>query len=491
MLLPTVLAFVMAFGAVNWVYFKILKIALEKNLVDNPDARKLQKRPVPVMGGIAVFFGVLAGVLAGAAWLSCSGPSSPTRLLPVMCALSVMLYMGAMDDILGLTPRSRIVAEVLSLLGVVYASGMAIDHFHGLWGVEGFSWWTAVPLTVFAGVGIINAVNMIDGVNGLSSGLCMACCGFFGVAFARAGDTEDAVLAFASMGALAPFFIHNVFGLRSRMFIGDAGTMAMGMLLTWFVIRFLNGAGFPQDGGLGRCQPVAMVLAILSVPVADTLRVMGLRMFHGYSPFRPDRTHLHHVFVQVGVSHFITAMSEIAIGLAVVGIWALSVRLGVGGDGQMYVVIGASACLVWGTYVSLRYHARRHTEFLHRLTVFSVRTHLGRTGWWKRLTDWLDAPGVYPQDWLDAGGLAEQLHRRFGHSGPEYVRELREETRRRMTEFMRGRAEVMVRDLLSNSGADRGVLVEVLLEEIAEGRIVVRKTSKRGLPSIVSMKNEE
>ena len=490
MLLPTVLAFLMAFCAVSWVYFKILKIALDKNLVDNPDARKLQTRPVPVMGGIAVFFGVLAGVLAGAAWHALTLPPAATRLLPVVCALSVMLYMGAMDDVLGLTPRSRLVVEVLTLSGLVAASGMCVDDLHGLWGVGTLPWWTAVPLTVFAGVGVINAVNMIDGVNGLSSGLCMACCCFFGLAFVRTGDQPNAVLAFATTGALAPFFIHNVFGLRSRMFIGDSGTMVMGMLLAWFVICLLDGDGPASAGRLGVGHPVAMALAVLSVPVADTLRVMGMRMARGVSPFHPDKTHLHHVFVEVGVSHFITAMSEIAIGLMVVGAWAVSVRWGLDAEGQLYVVVGASACLVWGTYGLLRYHARRHTEFLHRLTALSVKTHLGRKDWWRRLTEWLDTSDLYPAGELGREEWREQLARRFRHSGPEYVHALREESLRRMRGFLKGRAEVLVSDLTENSGADRGLVAELLVEEIAGGRVVVRKASPEGLPAIVSWVDE-
>ena len=169
MFFAAALGAVVAFVAVKWAYFKVLRIALDKNLVDNPDARKLQKRPVPVMGGIAVYFGVLAGVLCGAVLHALTGAAVPTRLLPVMCAMSVMLYVGALDDILGLSPRSRMVIEVLTVLALVFASGRCIDSLHGLWGVEAFSWWIAVPLTVFAGVGIINAVNMIAGVNGLCS----------------------------------------------------------------------------------------------------------------------------------------------------------------------------------------------------------------------------------------------------------------------------------------------------------------------------------
>ena len=230
--LPIIIGSVTAYVAVRWIYFKIMKVAFEKRLVDNPEARKLQKRPVPVVGGLAVFFGVLVGVLAAVAYHNTFAPDEySTSLLPVLCAMSVMLYTGALDDNIGLTPKSRFVIEIAAILGLVFGSGMCIDTFRGLWGIEEFSWWVAVPLTVFAGVGIINSINMIDGVNGLSSGLCIMCCVLFGLAFIWAGDTGNAVLAFSMSAALLPFFFHNVLGSKSRMFIGDAGTMVMGLLM--------------------------------------------------------------------------------------------------------------------------------------------------------------------------------------------------------------------------------------------------------------------
>ena len=487
MLWPIVLATLTAFLAVSWVYFKILRIALDKNLVDNPDARKLQKRPIPVLGGIAVFFGVLGGVLSGAVAYALVGDPSSTRLLPVLCAMSVMLYVGAMDDILGLTPRSRLVIEVLTMVGLIYSTGACVDTFRGLWGVGVYSWWIAVPLTVFAGVGIINAVNMIDGVNGLSSGLCITCCGLFGAVFIKIGDTPNTVLAFATAAALLPFFIHNVFGLRSRMFIGDAGTMVMGVMLTWFVISVLGSHSpvsyFTKATGL---NAIALTLAILSVPVFDTLRVMTLRVMNGRSPFSPDKTHLHHVFVNVGVSHFITAMSEILIGIVVVLLWVLGVLLGASTEGQLYIVVASSMALVWGTYALLRYHAKHHTAFLHWLTAFSVRTHLGRTDWWKRITGWLDAPcsQELEEERQAEEALRERLSLRFQHVD---MNNHKERDRKRVLDYMKDRAEVLVTDLMAYSGAEPLRIYPILFEEIQSGYVLVLKESGMGSPEIVAL----
>lgn len=403
--------------AVRWVYFKILKLAKEKGLVDNPDARKLQKFPVPVVGGLAVFFGLLFGLLFGSVVyyvfnLDITGDSpvlATTRMTPVVLAMSIMLYVGCLDDIVGLTPRTRFIIEILVILGMVFSSDACIDSLHGLWGVDTFSWWVAVPLTVFAGVGVVNAVNMVDGVNGLSSGLCITCSALFGVIFLHIDDEMNAILAFTMTASLLPFFVHNVFGDKSRMFIGDAGTMVMGILMTWFVICITHDEGYVyavnEDVGI-----IAMVLSFLSVPVADTLRVMIMRMVHGKSPFSPDKTHLHHAFVALGISHSITALSIVVINLAVVATWYVCLKCGAPVECQLYAVILAAAVLVWGTYIFLEHESKSSSQKAQWLRGFSVKTHLGRKEWWQRLTYYLDAPEFDEQGRKD---LREKLERKF------------------------------------------------------------------------------
>ncbi|MBR5465957.1 MAG: undecaprenyl/decaprenyl-phosphate alpha-N-acetylglucosaminyl 1-phosphate transferase [Bacteroidaceae bacterium] len=399
--------------AVRWVYFKVLKLAKEKNLVDNPDARKLQKKPVPVVGGIAVFFGFVMGVLVGYTMLSVFGfndvPFISLRILVVILSMSVMLYSGALDDIVGLSPCSRFVIEIFTILAIVYTTGISINSLHGLWGIEQFSSWVSVPLTVFAGVGIINAINMIDGVNGLSSGLCISCCLLFGCLFVELGDVFNAILAFTMTASLLLFFVFNVFGDNSRMFIGDAGTMVMGMLMTWFVICVMSEESLATAYNDNICV-VAMVVAFLSVPIADTLRVMTVRMLKGKSPFSPDKTHLHHSFIAMGVSHSITSLSIILINITVVGFWRLSVFLGAPLHCQLYLVIIVAAILVWGTYVFLKheqYSTSRKAQWLRHL---SIKTHFGKTEWWQRLAFFLDAPEFNVSQRRD---LKEKLERKF------------------------------------------------------------------------------
>lgn len=485
MILAVILGAICALLAVHWIYFKILKIALVKGLVDNPDARKLQKRPVPTTGGLAVYFGLLAGMFVSAVYSHLFGPEDlRICLFPVFTAMSIMLYVGAMDDILGLSPASRFVIEIGTILCLVFSSGMCIDTFRGMWGIWELSWWVAVPLTVIAGVGIINAVNMIDGVNGLSSGLCFTCCILFGLTFIKAQDAPNAILAFTMAGAIIPFYIHNVFGSKSRMFIGDAGTMVCGVLITWFVICLLSKENLtPYFVNIKRINMIAFTLSVLAVPIFDTLRVMTMRVYHHKSPFHPDKTHLHHAFVNVGISHFITSSVEVFLGLLITGIWALSVVLGCGMDAQLYIVIGSAIFFVWGTYAFLHHHAKHHTEFMHKISGYSVRTHLGRTSWWKAITDWLDSKFDYPEPDVQKANIDEHINR---------IEETnyKEIDRKAILEYMKGKAEVHVDDIMANSGAERLRVYSILLEEVQGGHVVVVKANQWGAPEIVSLKSE-
>lgn len=484
-LFPVIFGAIAALLSVHWIYFKILKIAFSKKLVDNPNARKLQKRSVPVVGGLAVFFGLIVGIMVAAAFHKALFPESQSiNLLPVVLSMSIMLYVGAMDDIMGLTPKSRFFVEIASIICLVFSSGMCVDTFRGMFSVNEFCWWIAVPLTVFAGVGIINAINMIDGVNGLSSGLCITYCILYGIVFIHAKDIPNTVLAFTMAAAMIPFYIHNVFGWKSRMFIGDAGTMVIGMMMSWFVICLLSrnnlNSNYTTSEGMNL---IAFALAVMAVPIFDTLRVMTMRIVKRQSPFSPDKTHLHHAFVNIGISHFITSTTEILISLIITGTWWMSVLLGMSLNMQLVIVVLSAMVFVWGTYALLRYHIKRHTEFLHLLSGFSVRTHLGRTEWWKNITKLLDAPVDYPIGDMTKEELDDHIQKINKTNYKETDRKL-------ILEYMKGKAEVHVDDIIANSGAEKLRVFTILFEEEQEGYVVTIKSSSFGAPEIVALKSE-
>ena len=340
---PAILAFI----GTQWAHPKILKIAIMKDLVDNPDVRKLQRSPVPVIGGIAVFFGIVIGLCSSQIMFN-----SPNVFM-LISAMLIMLYVGTIDDILDLTPTIRFVIEILIVMWLMYINRSSINCFWGLWGVDIISNWISVPLTIFATVGIINAINLIDGVNGFSSGYCFMASTIFAIIFYATGNTVMTILAASAAGAIVPFFLHNVFGYRTRMFIGDGGTLVFGTMMSMFVISILSSkspcAPYVTDGiGL-----VPFVLAVFAIPVFDTIRVMTMRIIHGKSPFSPDKTHLHHMFISLGFSHAGTTMMILLLNTIVIVAQLIAWRLDCPAEIQLYLVIGMGVIMSWGLYHSV------------------------------------------------------------------------------------------------------------------------------------------
>ena len=369
-----ILSFLVAILSAHWIHPRLVRIALDKNIVDNPNARKLQRRPTPVLGGIAVFFGSVIGLGCASITCDCS------ELFIVVVAMMIMLYTGTMDDILDLSPALRFLIEIGTVLLLIFVGGYTLNDFHGLWGLNQIPQGVAIPLTVFAAVGIINAINLIDGVDGLSSGYCILTSLLFGVMFWYVGDRTMCMLAVVAAGSPIPFFFHNVFGKSSKMFIGDGGTLVMGIVMSVFVIRILRHGSMSEVYDAVNIGLVPFTLAVLSVPVFDTLRVMTTRILKRKSPFHPDKTHLHHMFIRLGCSHAATTLAILILNFFVVLCWWISYMIGCSIDVQLYIVLVLSILITSGLYNFMEWHIRHKTQFVRLLHRIGYRTHLNRTG---------------------------------------------------------------------------------------------------------------
>ena len=371
-LLPALFAFL----GTLWIHPKVLKIALLKNIVDNPDARKLQRNPVPVMGGIAVFFGIAIGLCCSQAIFN----SASTFML--ISAMLVMLYTGTMDDIIDLSPTIRFIIEILVIVWLMYASNSSINCFWGLWGVSTIPQWISYPLTVFAAVGIINAINLIDGVNGLSSGFCFMSSVLFAIFFYTTGSKTMTTLAMSAAGAIVPFFLHNVFGKNTKMFIGDGGTLVIGTMMAMFVISILGknpGCIKLAASGAGL---IPFTLAVLSIPVFDTVRVMSTRILNKKSPFHPDKTHLHHMFIDLGFSHIGTTVSILSLNFLIVVAWFVSYKLGITIDMQLYIVVGLSLLFTFGLYGFAKRQLKNNSNGLRIFKKIAKAMQFEKKGIW-------------------------------------------------------------------------------------------------------------
>lgn len=377
-------AFLASLVVVIWSHPMVRKVAVKRNIVDNPGVRKLQKEPVPVMGGVAVFFGLVTGLCIMSLFMDTSS------LLPVFVAMSMMLCVGVMDDVSGLSPWLRFVIEILVVVMLIFTTNTSLDHLHALWGCYNLPGWVSIPLTIFAVVGMINALNLIDGVDGLSSGFCMIASAAFGVIFYECGNIVMMTLCAVVVASLLPFFFHNVFGKSSKMFIGDGGSLMMGVVMSSYVVSVISFRGsatqsMPEGIGL-----VAFTMAVMSVPVFDTLRVMIMRIVRGVSPFHPDKTHLHHLFIDLGFSHIGSTLSVLALNLLVMAAWYITYKLGGSIDLQFYVVIGGSLLVTVVFYKFMRVQMAHDTSVARFMRRTGERTHCEERTSWLRLQRVMD-----------------------------------------------------------------------------------------------------
>ena len=330
------------------VYPFVLRYALRHHVVDDPDARKLHRLPVPVMGGVAVYAGILVGCLA--MFFLVPRASISWSLM----ALTTMLILGVWDDIKNLSAILRLVIQFGIVGAYVGFTGHFIGNFYGLFGLHELSLWVGIPLSLVAGVGTINAINMIDGVDGYSSGYGIMASTCFAVLFIAVNQPVWSCLAVIVVSALIPFFMHNVFGVRSKMFIGDGGTMMLGFLMTIFLLGVFSLHRDPEleDQGVGLA---AFTLAVLCIPIFDTLRVMTARIARGHSPFRPDKSHLHHLFIDMGFSHFGAAISILSMNFVVILVWLLLWLCGASINTQTCVVVLMGVTVTFGFYRLMRW----------------------------------------------------------------------------------------------------------------------------------------
>ena len=385
-LLQIVIPAFVAFFCTSWIYPIVLRVAKTKNIVDNPDARKLQRRPVPILGGLTVVFGVLSGLMA----FNLLG--NTFEMFPVFSSIIIILVIGLIDDMISLSPKVRFVVEILLVLYMIGATGCQLNNFDGLWGLSVISNYVSIPLTVVACVGIINAINLIDGVDGYSSGYSIVCCTLFGAMFYALGEVCMASLAAVVAASLLPFFIHNVFGKYSKMFIGDAGTLSLGIVFSAFVTTMLS-ADYSAVERLSNMSLIPFALAVLSVPVFDTLRVMSARMWRGRSPFSPDKTHLHHLFIELGFSHIGTASSIIGMNMLVVASWYVACRCGLSVEEQLYIVLVLGFLVTFVFYPFVKSHLRRQTGLYRALNAVAKQTHIERRGFWLKMQRLADFAG--------------------------------------------------------------------------------------------------
>lgn len=321
-----ILALAIAFTITFLAIPVIIRVAAMKKIYDIPDERKIHQAPIPALGGLGIFAGFLFAVLLIANF-------QDSRTLQFYLAAAVVIfYMGLKDDIIIISPVKKFIGQVLAAFIVIYYGDLKIESMQGFLGIYTLPESFSLLFTYLTAIVVMNSFNLIDGVDGLAGSMGMLSTAVFGAYFVLTGHMPEAILAFSMAGAVLAFLIFNF--QPARIFMGDTGSLLIGLVNAVLVVKFINVAMDPTHAFTIPAAP-ALGFGILMIPLLDTLRVFSIRMVNRRSPFSPDRNHIHHLLLDLGCSHRAIAISLMALNAAIIALgflfkdWGNNLLMGV------------------------------------------------------------------------------------------------------------------------------------------------------------------
>ncbi len=250
---------------------------------------------IPSLGGIGIFGGFIFGFL-----VTINDHMEGVTYFTIV--LIMLFFMGLKDDLFALDPKKKLLAEILGAVILTSFTDIHFTNFHGFLGITTIPVWTSYLTTIFLVVVILNSVNLIDGIDGLAGSISIIASITLGVWFWLSGETGYAILASSLVGALIVFLFFNLSNGKNKIFMGDSGSLLIGFILAVMLIRFNE-----VNAGSGAFHDLdsspAIAIAILIVPLFDTLRVFTIRIIRGRNPFKGDNNHIHHIMLRAGYTH--------------------------------------------------------------------------------------------------------------------------------------------------------------------------------------------
>ncbi len=280
----------------------IIKISRRKNLMDEPGLRSSHLRKIPNLGGIAIFYsiGICTSIFAYEIF---------DLYKFLFASLIILLYVGIMDDIVVMRAYKKLIAQIVVSVFIVIGSDVRIRSLFGIFGVYEINYWISVIFSIITFIILINAFNLIDGIDGLAGGYSVVCSALFGISYYHLGSYNYPLVILSSViiGSVLAFLYYNLSNYRAaKIFMGDTGSMLLGFLLAFTCICFIDIFIDKERLDIPRYHlksaPVIAV-AILILPIVDTLNVIVIRLFNRKSPFEADKNHIHHKLLKLNLTH--------------------------------------------------------------------------------------------------------------------------------------------------------------------------------------------
>lgn len=290
-----ILAFITSFALTYLAIPSIIHLAIKKNLMDEPGERRSHKVSTPSLGGIGIFAGTLFSIIM---WTPFEYFG---ELQYILCAFIIIFLIGAKDDIDPMSPSKKFLGELFAAGILVFRANVRLTSLYGFFGIYEIPEFASIVLSIFTIIVIINAFNLIDGINGLSGSLGLLITFVLGIWFYMVGSIEISIVAFALGGALVAFLKYNI--TPAQIFMGDTGALLLGLVCSILAIKFIELHNELGESPYTFKSAPSVAIAILILPLFDTLRVFVLRVLEGKSPFNPDRKHIHHILIDLGLTH--------------------------------------------------------------------------------------------------------------------------------------------------------------------------------------------
>ena len=298
--------------AVGWIYIpRLVIISRERNIYDETGGRKSHSGNIPRLAGLSFFPAFCLAFLVPTV-IAYYLDENFSQLINNQFVLEISIFIGGLillymvgfiDDLISVSPYGKFAVQFICA-GLLILCGLGIDNLDDIFGLNAIPKWIGIILTLLVVVFIINAYNLIDGIDGLCSSLALIALAVLGFWFSINGMIHYALVASAMIGVTVVYFFFNNSHGRFRTFMGDTGSTILGFTIAFLCLKYyqVNIEGI-HIVHMHFQAPAAMILGLTLIPIFDTFRVFTIRIYNGLSPFHPDKRHIHHKLLELGLQH--------------------------------------------------------------------------------------------------------------------------------------------------------------------------------------------